>query len=104
MPPPEVLDEHVVEVRDDHLDTLIWNELRRLIDFDAVVRQIKERHPEVVDDIDEERVREWFDADDDNRVEPWSESVDRLVDEDIEAVTGVRETVRELLIEQLDES
>ena len=57
VPPSEVLDEHVVEVRDDHLDTLIWNELQRQIDFDAVVRQIKERHPEVIDDIDEERVR-----------------------------------------------
>jgi hypothetical protein len=62
---------------------------------------VKERHPEVVGTIDEARVRGWFDATARNNTKPWGTAVERLVDEDIEAVTQVNETVRELVIEQL---
>jgi hypothetical protein len=101
VPPPEVLDGFVVETRDDQIDTLIWDYLRDRIDFGEVVTQVKERHPEVVGEIDEERVRGWFDATARNNTKPWRTAVERLVDEDIEAVTPVTETVRELVIEQL---
>jgi len=37
VPPPEVLKEFVVETRDDHIDTLIWNYLQDRIDFGEVV-------------------------------------------------------------------
>ncbi len=63
--------------------------------------QVKERHPEVVGIIDEARVRDWFDATARNTTKPWTTAVERLIDEDIEAVTAVNETVRELVVEQL---
>lgn len=100
VPPPEVLDPHVEDVRDDHLDDLVWDLLRELIDFGEVVTLVKERHPELIGDIDEERVRDWFAAGA-NCTEPWGTAVAQLVNEDIEAVTEVNETVRELVIEQL---
>src|SRR6476661_7430784 len=89
VPPAEVLDPHVEETRDDHIDTLIWRYLREQIDFAEVVTQVKRRHPEVVGDIDEQRVRDWFDVADRNTTKPWTEAVEMLVDDDIEAVTQV---------------
>jgi hypothetical protein len=101
VPPADVLDPHVEDVRDDRLDDLIWDLLRELIDFDEVVTLVKERHPEVVGTIDEDRVRGWFDATARNNTKPWGTAVERLIDADIAAVTSVKETVKELITEQL---
>ena len=104
VPPSDVLDPHVEEIRDDHIDTLIGYFLRDRIDFAEIVTQVKERHPEVVGVIDEERVRDWFDSSARNTKEPWTEAVSTLIDEDIDAVAEVEDTIKALVIEQLTDN
>ena len=76
VPPADVLKDRVEEVRDDHIDTLIWDEIQRRVDFAEVVTQVKRRHPEVVGTIDEARIRAWFAARDRNAAKSWKEAVE----------------------------
>ena len=62
---------------------------------------VKQRHPELIGNIDEARVRAWFAARARNNTKSWRTAVETLVDVDIEAVTMVAETVKELVVEQL---
>ena len=60
MPPSDVLDTHVEDKRRDMLDHLVFAELMRLIDREVIVNELLDRHPDLVADVDEDRVREWF--------------------------------------------
>jgi len=103
VPPEDVLDEYAEWKRRDMLDDLVHDELERRMDYDAIVDELLERHPELIADLNEDRVREWF-ADGDNIFEPWKEATRGLLQEDIEAVDGLDDSVVELIREQLAES
>ena len=60
MPPPDVVAERVGSVRDEALTELVADELVRMADIDAIVRQLLADHPDLGDDVDEAAVRDRF--------------------------------------------
>ena len=90
-----MLAEHVRKVRDDALTDLVKAELARMVDIDAVVRQLIADHPDLAD-VDEARVRDTFT---DHPTRSWRSSAEQLVHEDIDAADGLADAVRAQLAE-----
>ena len=103
VPPEGVLDRRVTWERRDMLDDLILAEIDRRVDRAAIVDELLERHPELIADLDEDRVREWFAADGENIFAPWHGAVKGLIQKDFDAVDELHDSVVELLVEQLEE-
>jgi hypothetical protein len=97
VPPPDVLAEHVQQVRDKALTDLVTAELERMVDVDAVVEQLLADRPGLVV-VDEDRVRADFA---DHPIRSWRSAVEQLVDEDIDAADDITETIRAQIAEQL---
>ena len=97
VPPAEVLTVHVQTVRDEALTELVATELSRMVDIDAVVRQLIADHPDLAG-VDETRVRDTFASD---PTLSWRSAAQQLVQEDIDAADGLTGAVRAHLVEQL---
>jgi hypothetical protein len=100
VPPADVLAEHVQEARDDALTDLVKTELARLVDVDAVVDQLLADRPELAV-VDEDRVRANFT---DHPTRSWRSAAEQLVSQDIDAVDGLVDAVREQIAEKLSAS
>jgi hypothetical protein len=100
VPPPEVLAEHVQKARDDALTGLVTAELERMVDIDAVVRQLIADHPDLAV-VDEDGVRADFT---DHPTRSWRSAAEQLVSQDIDAVDGLVDDVCAQLAEQLSAS
>jgi len=100
VPPADVLAEHVQEARDDALTDLVKTELARLVDVDAVVDQLLADRPELAI-VDEDRVRANFT---DHPTRSWRSAAEQLVSQDIDAVDGLVDAVREQIAEKLSAS
>ena len=70
---------------------------RRMVDIDAVVRQLVADYPDLAD-VDEARIRDTFT---DDPTQSWRSSAEQLVHEDIDAADGLADAVRAQLAEQL---
>lgn len=92
-----MLTPHVEEVRDGALTDLVALELERMVDIDAVVRQLVADYPDLVG-VDEARIRGTFT---DQPTRSWRSSAQQLVHEDIDAADGLAESVRQQVAEQL---
>ena len=103
VPPSRVLDDTSHGQRRDMLDDLVLAEIDRRIDREAIVNELLERHPELIADVNEDRVREWFAAEDENIFAPWQGAVKGLIQGDFDAVDELHDSVVELLVEQLEE-
>ena len=103
VPPPRVLARHVAWARGDMLDDLVLAEIDRRIDREAIVNELLRRHPELIADVNESRVREWFAAEDENIFAPWQGAARELIQGDFDAVDELHDSVVELLVEQLEE-
>jgi hypothetical protein len=97
VPPPDVLAEHVQQVRDKALTDLVTAELERMVDVDAIVDRLLADRPELVA-VDEDRVHANFT---DHPIQSWRSAVEHLVDQDIDAADDIPETIRAQLAEQL---
>ena len=97
VPPADVLVPHVEEVRDGALTHLIARELEHMVDVDVVVHQLVTDYPDLVD-VDEARIRDTFT---DNPIQSWRSSAEQLVAEDIDAIDGISDAVRALLVQLL---
>jgi len=86
-----------IEARDEALTDLVARELERLVDIDRVVRQLVADYPDLAD-VDEARIGDTFT---DNPTQSWRSSAEQLVAEDIDAVDGITDAVRALLVKQL---
>ena len=95
--PPDVLAEHVRNVRDEALTEMVWAEIADTVDIDALVRRLVADHPDLAD-IDEARIRDTF-TDDPTR--SWRSSAQQLVNDDIDATPGLADALRARLAEQL---
>jgi len=100
VPPADVLAEHVQKARDDALTDLVKTELARLVDVDAVVDQLLAGRPELAV-VDEDRVRANFT---DHPTRSWRSAAEQLVSQDIDAVDGLVDDVREQIAEKLSAS
>jgi len=100
VPPADVLAEHVQEARGDALTDLVKTELARLVDVDAVVDQLLADRPELAV-VDEDRVRANFT---DHPTRSWRSAAEQLVSQDIDAVDGLVDAVREQIAERLSAS
>ena len=88
------------EARGDALTDLVKTELARLVDVDAVVDQLLADRPELVV-VDEDRVRANFT---DHPTRSWRSAAEQLVSQDIDAVDGLVDAVREQIAEKLSAS
>ena len=88
------------EARDDALTDLVKTELARLVDVDAVVDQLLADRPELAV-VDEDRVRANFT---DQPTRSWRSAAEQLVSQDIDAVDGLVDAVREQIAEKLSAS
>ena len=88
------------EARDDALTDLVKTELARLVDVDAVVDQLLADRPELAV-VDEDRVRANFT---DHPTRSWRSAAEQLVSQDIDAVDGLVDAVREQIAEKLSAS
>ena len=100
VPPSEVLAEHVQKARDEALTDMVTAELERMVDIDAVVRQLIADHPDLAV-VDEDRVRASFT---DHPTRSWRSAAEQLVSEDIDAVDGLVDDVCAQLTEQVSAS
>ena len=95
------------KARDDALTDLVKTELARLVDIDAVVRQLIADHLDLAV-VDEDRVRANFT---DHPTRSWRSAAEQLVSQDIDAVDGLVDgvdglvdAVREQIAEKLSAS
>ena len=82
------------------LTDLVTAELERMVDIDAVVRQLIADHLDLAV-VDEDRVRANFT---DHPTRSWRSAAEQLVSEDIDAVDGLVDDVCAQLTEQVSAS
>ena len=98
VPPDDVLDEQVTDQQDVKLRELVADEIRRMFDIPALIGDVLDNHPDLVD-IDAARVRGDFEQDD---TQSWRAVVRKFVDADIDAA-DLGDEIREALTSQLEQ-